>query len=188
VTIEQLWRRLRGEDPLALARRAMVVYDLAEGAYELHIVGRPARVFPKEAAALWTDVQPAEALKPMHLRIALTYLLTATSGQAAPGRWEPAAMPEAAGRALLAAFGRDAASLIRATRRLGGRRDQGAEHAAELPLLPLIRARIILPDAGDASGPACTCQWNRGAGGQLPADAAAALLDLAVTRLIAAAQ
>jgi len=188
-TIEQLAGQLAGLDPVRVGRRAQVVYDLTEGAYEFQFVGRPARLWPREQAACWTDVEPAAALKPLQFRIALTYLLTARATGGPEGAWEPAEdVPPETRRALEAALGRDAASLIRAARRLGGRRSQIGEFAAEVPLLPRVRVRISFHETGEADARQSRIEWSRHAAGHLPPDMLAALLDMAVTRLIAAAQ
>jgi hypothetical protein len=186
--IEELCRRLHRRNPLSVADRADVTYDLAEGAYTLRFVGRVARIWPKEAVGLWAESQPPRPLRPLQLRIALTYLLTAQD-DAVVEEWAPvtAARPETV-RALEAAFGPDAAALIRAARRLGGRRSQVGEAAVQLYLLPRIRLRVILQEPADASAARCLLECNPGAERHLPADMMAALLDMAATRLIDAAQ
>ena len=186
--IEELLRRLRMRDPVEVAGRADVAYDLSEGAYAMEFVGRPARLWPKEGAALWTDVARGEPLKPLQLRIALTYLLTAHA-VGGRGQWEAATAAAAETRqALETAFGRDPAGLIRAARRLGGRRDQVAETAVLLDVLPRIRIRLILQEPPAEAASHCLIEWNRAAAAQLPPNAMAALLDMAATRLIDAAQ
>ena len=187
--IDALARRLRRQDPVQVSRRARVVYDLSEGAYDLPFVGRPARCWPKHPSGLWTDAAPAEPLKPLQLRIALAYLVTAHSTPREPEAWETAAdVPGEARTALAAAFGRDAAGLIRAARKLGGRRSQIGEFAAEIALLPRVAVRIRLEEGPAAGRRASHIEFSGGATDQLPPDMLAALLDMAVTRLIDAAQ
>ena len=187
--VEELAERLQRLDPARISRRAGVSYDLSEAAYSLPFVGRPARVWCKQCAGLWTDLDPPVPLKPLHLRIAMAYLLTADPECDPDSGWQPALVASAeACKALIAALGRDSASLIRAARKLGGRRSQVGELAVELALLPRVRLRIAFLSTDPAPGLRCRIELSRGADRHLPADMLAALVDMAVTRLIAAAQ
>lgn len=187
--VEELAELLQCLDPARISRRAGVSYDLSEAAYSLLFVGRPARVWCKQCAGLWMDIDPPESLKPLHLRIALAYLLTANSECEPDSGWQPALTASAeAHKALIAALGRDSASLIRAARKLGGCRSQIGELAVELALLPRVRLRIAFLSTDSAPDLQCRIELNSGADRHLPANMLAALVDMAVTRLIAAAQ
>ncbi len=185
------WERLERRDPAEAARAAGALWD--GRAFHLRIAGTAVRVVPRTRQVVHAS-DPSRSVRYQQALVSVAYLGRAVEVPPA-GLWvrfRDLPGGDAFFRGLhavdtprlAAAFGRRPQALLKAAERLGGRKAQGGDVAAELPALPRVPVRAIVGAGDEEFEPTATLLTDARAHMHLPLDGLWALSNLVVAGLI----